>query len=126
MDRSSDVCSSDLDWLVNGDRGYAAVGEVALRPLRSGRFAKSELYSFADYADVTLLERAAIPRTDIGLGSWGGGVRLSYADNATIRIEIAAAWDHPCPGYDQDSRVTPSRNLSSRPVPTRGAPTPTA
>src|SRR3546814_6398171 len=102
MDRSSDVCSSDLDWLVNGDRGYAAFGEVALRPLRSGRFAKSEIYSFVDYADVTLLERAAIPRTDFGLGSWGGGVRLSYADNATIGIEIADAWDQPVAGRSEE------------------------
>ena len=64
---------------------------------------------------MTLLERAAIPRTDFGLGSWGGGVRLSYADNATIGIEIADAWDQPVPGYDQDWRVALSWKLSIRP-----------
>lgn len=103
------------DGLVNGDRGYAAFGELALRPLRSGRFSKSEIYSFVDYADVTLLERAAIPRTDFTLGSWGGGVRLSYSENATIGVEVADAWDQPVPGYDQDWRVALSWKLSIRP-----------
>lgn len=103
------------DGLVNGDRGYAAFGEVALRPLRVGRFAKSEIYTFADYADVTLLARTAIPRTDFRLGSWGGGVRLSYAENATIGLELADAWKQPVPGFDQDWRVALSWKLSIRP-----------
>ena len=103
------------DALVNGDRGYATFGELALRPLRSGKLAKSEIYSFVDYADVTLLARAAIPRTNFRLGSWGGGVRLSYAENATIGLELADAWNQPVPGYDQDWRVALSWKLSLRP-----------
>lgn len=103
------------DGLVNGDRGYAAFGELALRPLRSGRFAKSEIYTFADYADVTLLARSAIPRTDFQLGSWGGGVRLSYAEYATIGLELADAWKQPVPGFGQDLRVALSWKLSLRP-----------
>ncbi len=103
------------DGLVNGDRGYAAFGELALRPLRSGGFSKSELYGFVDYADVTLLDRAAIPRTGFTLGSWGGGVRLSYTENATIGVEVADAWNQPVPGYDQDWRVALSWKLSIRP-----------
>jgi len=103
------------DGLVNGDRGYAAFGEFALRPLRSGRFSKSEIYSFVDYADVTLLGRTAIPRTGFELGSWGGGVRVAYAENATIGLELADPWKQPVPGYDQDLRVALSWKLSLRP-----------
>ncbi|MDO9369947.1 MAG: ShlB/FhaC/HecB family hemolysin secretion/activation protein [Sphingopyxis sp.] len=103
------------DGLVNGDRGVATFGELAVRPLRSGKLAKSEIYTFADYADVTLLARTAIPRTDFRLGSWGGGVRLSYAENATIGLELADAWKQPAPGFDQDWRVALSWKLSIRP-----------
>ncbi|WP_447932156.1 ShlB/FhaC/HecB family hemolysin secretion/activation protein [Sphingopyxis fribergensis] len=103
------------DALVNGDRGYASFGEVALRPLRRGKLSKSEIYGFVDYADVTLLARAAIPRTNFRLGSWGGGVRVAYAENATIGLELADAWNQPVPGYDQDWRVALSWKLSLRP-----------
>lgn len=103
------------DGLVNGDRGIATFGELAWRPLRSGKLAKSEIYTFADYADVTLLARTAIPRTGFRLGSWGGGVRLSYAENATIGLELADAWKQPVPGFDQDWRVALSWKLSIRP-----------
>ncbi len=103
------------DGLVNGDRGFATFGELAWRPLRTGRLAKSELYSFADYADVTLLARPITPRTDFQLGSWGGGVRLSYADNATVGVEFADAWKQPAPGFDQGWRVALSWKLSIRP-----------
>ena len=103
------------DGLINGDRGYAAFGEFALRPLRGGRLAKSEIYGFVDYADVALLGRTAAPRTDFRLGSWGGGVRLSYAENATIGLELADPWKQPVPGYDQDLRVALSWKLSIRP-----------
>ncbi|HEV7311519.1 ShlB/FhaC/HecB family hemolysin secretion/activation protein [Sphingopyxis sp.] len=103
------------DGLVNGDRGFASFGELAWRPLRSGKLSKSEIYSFVDYADVTLLARTAIPRTDFRLGSWGGGVRLSYAENATIGLELADAWKQPVPGYDQDWRVALSWKLAIRP-----------
>lgn len=103
------------DGLVNGDRGYAAFGEFGFRPLRSGRFSKSEIYSFVDYADVTLLGRTAIPRTGFELGSWGGGVRVAYAENATIGLELADPWKQPVPGFDQDLRVALSWKLSIRP-----------
>ena len=103
------------DGLVNGDRGFATFGELAWRPLRGGKLAKSELYTFADYADVTLLARPISPRTDFRLGSWGGGVRLSYAENATIGIELADAWKQPVAGFDQDWRVALSWKVSIRP-----------
>lgn len=103
------------DGLVSGDRGYAAFGEFGFRPLRGGRFSKSEIYSFIDYADITLLGRTAIPRTGFELGSWGGGIRVAYAENATIGLELADPWKQPVPGYDQDLRVALSWKLSLRP-----------
>lgn len=103
------------DGLVNGDRGFAAFGELALRPIASGRLSKSEIYGFVDYADVTLLARPAIPRTGFRLGSWGGGVRLAYAENASIGLELADAWKQPVAGFDQDWRVALSWKLSIRP-----------
>ncbi|MDK2762021.1 MAG: hypothetical protein KYX64_11775 [Sphingopyxis sp.] len=103
------------DGLVNGDRGYAVFGELALRPLRSGKLAKSEIYGFVDYADVTLLARTAIPRTKFTLGSWGGGVRMAYAQNGTIGLELADAWNQPVAGFKQNLRVALSWKLSIRP-----------
>lgn len=103
------------DGLVNGDRGFAGFAELAWRPLRGGKLAKSELYGFADYAEVALLARPALPRTDFHLGSWGGGVRLNYAENASIGLEVADAWKQPAPGFDQDWRLAFSWKLSIRP-----------
>lgn len=103
------------DGLVSGDRGYAAFGELALRPIQNGRMAKSEIYAFADYADVRLAARASTSAAAFRLGSWGGGLRLSYADNATIGLELADAWKQPVPGFGQDLRVALSWKLSIRP-----------
>ena len=103
------------DGLVNGDRGYATFGEVAVRPLRGGKLAKSEIYGFVDYADVTLLARTGFPKTSFSLGSWGGGVRLAYAENATIGLELADPWNQPVPGYEQNLRVALSWKLALRP-----------
>ncbi|KTE21140.1 hypothetical protein ATE67_07435 [Sphingopyxis sp. H050] len=103
------------DGLVSGDRGGAGFAELALRPLRKGRFAPSELYGFVDYADVTLLARPTNPRIGYRLGSWGGGIRLAYADHATIGLELADAWKQPVPGFDQGWRVAFSWKLSLRP-----------
>lgn len=103
------------DGLVNGDRGVAGFTELALRPLRGGKLAKSEIYGFADYADVTLLARPGTPQTAFQLGSWGGGVRFAYAEAATIGVEVADAWKQPVPGFDQGWRVALSWKLSVRP-----------
>jgi len=103
------------DGLVNGDRGYAGSAEFALRPIGAGKFANSEIYGFADYADVTLLARPGLARTGFDLGSYGGGIRLSYADNATIGVEVADAWNQPAPGFDQGWRVALNWTVSIRP-----------
>lgn len=103
------------DGLVAGDRGAAGFAEIAARPLRKGRFAPSEIYCFVDYADVTLLARPTNPRIGYQLGSWGGGIRLAYANHATIGVELADAWKQPVPGFDQGWRVALNWKLSIRP-----------
>lgn len=103
------------EGLVAGDRGGAGFAELALRPLRQGRFATSEVYGFADYAEVTLFGRPGFARTGYRLGSWGGGVRLAYANHASIGLEVADAWRQPIPGFDQGWRVALSWKLSIRP-----------
>lgn len=103
------------DGLIAGDRGAAGFAEITARPLRTGRFAPSEIYGFVDYADVTLLARQTNPRIGYQLGSWGGGVRVAYADHATIGVELADAWKQPVPGFDQGWRVAFSWKLSIRP-----------
>ena len=103
------------EGLVAGDRGAAGFAELAVRPLDKGRFAASELYGFADYADVTLLARPGIARTAYRLGSWGGGVRLAYAERASIGLEVADAWKQPVAGFGQGWRVALSWKLSIRP-----------
>lgn len=103
------------DGLVAGDRGAAGSAEIAARPLRKGRIAPSEVYGFFDYADVTLLSRPTIPRIGYQLGSWGGGIRVAYADHATTGVELADAWKQLVPGFDQGWRVALNWKLSIRP-----------
>ena len=64
---------------------------------------------------MTLLARPATSRSRFDLGSWGGGVRLSYRDNATIGVEFADAWNQPAPGFDQGWRVALAWKVSIRP-----------
>lgn len=103
------------DGLVNGDRGYAAFGEFAFRPLASGKMTNSEIYGFADYARVTLLSRPLNPTTSFELGSWGGGLRLAYSDKAAIGVEAAKPWKVPVAGFDNDWRLSVTWKLSLRP-----------
>lgn len=103
------------DGLVNGDRGWATFGEFAYRPVKKGKFAASEIYAFADYADVRLRARGLNPAFDFKLGSAGGGMRLAYSDKATIGVEAVKAWKNPVPGFDQGWRFALTWRLSFRP-----------
>lgn len=103
------------DGLVNADRGYAAFGELAFRPLASGKLASSEVYAFADYARVSLLARALDPAFTFKLGSWGGGARLAYSDKAVIGVEAAKPLKVPVAGFDDDWRLSVTWKLSLRP-----------
>jgi hemolysin activation/secretion protein len=101
--------------LINADRGYAMLGEFGFRPIRSGRFAASELYGFADYAAVRFLPRPALPGLDLDLASAGGGVRLAFASRAMIEFEVAHTVDRPYPLYPSDWRFSVGWRLSFRP-----------
>lgn len=101
--------------LVSGDRGFAASIEPAFRPLRSGRFSKSEIYAFADYAQTNLLAREGLAETRYGLGSVGGGVRAAFSDKAMLEIEVATPWDRPVEAYDEGWRVFARWRVDIRP-----------
>lgn len=98
--------------LLTGDRGGGAVAELAYRPLASGRFAASELYGFADAAQVTVLERGPLPGVQYSLGSAGVGVRARYRDKAELGLEAGWVTDRPFPGYTEDWRVSLGWRLS--------------
>lgn len=101
--------------LINADRGYAALGELAFRPVRGGRFATSEIYGFADYAAVRVLARPGFLGRDFDLASAGAGVRLAWTDKAMIEVEAARSIDRPYPGYRSTWRISLAWRLNLRP-----------
>lgn len=103
------------DALVSGDRGYATLGELALRPIKGGDFASSELYGFVDYGEVAFNPRPAFESARFRLGSWGGGVRAAWSDKAMLGFEVARAHTLPAPGIDDQWRAAISWRLSLRP-----------
>jgi hemolysin activation/secretion protein len=98
--------------LISADRGIATNAEIALRPLRSGTFARSEVYTFVDYAYVGMLERAGSPRQDFDLASAGAGIRFAWRDNAMIGFEAARTVDKPYPAYNSEWRLSISWRLN--------------
>lgn len=101
--------------LINADRGYATLGELAWRPLGRGAFARTELYGFGDWSAVRLLPRDGLAGQDFDLASAGGGVRLAWTDRATIELEYARTVDRPYPGYPSDWRISIGWRVSLRP-----------
>lgn len=101
--------------LINADRGLGGLAELAFRPIRSGKFATSEIYGFADAAKVRLLPRPGFNGMDFDLASAGAGVRLGWTDKAMIELEWAHVLDEPFPGYDEDWRLSVSWRLNIRP-----------
>jgi hemolysin activation/secretion protein len=101
--------------LVNADRGYATLGELAWRPLGAGRFARSEIYGFGDWSRVRLLPRAGFAGRDFDLASAGAGLRLAWTDRAMIELEYARTVDRPYAGYPSDWRVSIGWRVSIRP-----------
>lgn len=101
--------------LVNADRGYATLGELAWRPLGSGRFGGSELYGFGDWSQARLLPRAGFAGQDFDLASAGAGVRFAWTNRAMIELEYARTVDRPHPGYPSDWRVSVGWRVSIRP-----------
>lgn len=101
--------------LINADRGAAASAEAAFRPLGSGRFARSELYAFGDYASVRFLARPAFAGQTLDLASAGGGLRLAFTDKAMLELEVARTLDRPYPAYPSDWRFSVGWRVSLRP-----------
>lgn len=97
---------------LTADRGAGVLGEVAVRPLKGGPLAASELYAFADRAWIGLAPRGVDPRFDLAMASAGFGGRLKFRDKAELGLEAATAIDDPYPGFDEDWRVSVMWKLS--------------
>lgn len=85
--------------LINADKGAGASLEVAYRPMKKGKFAASEVYTFADYAIVDFVDR---PIDDADLGSAGLGVRANYDNKFELGLEASRAYDLPVPDYQDN------------------------
>lgn len=85
--------------VLSGDRGYAGAGEIAWRPDVGKKFAGSELYGFADYSKLHLVERYPYAAGTYDLGSAGAGVRVAFTPRAWLELEGARVIDQPYPGY---------------------------
>lgn len=97
---------------LTADRGAGALGEVAVRPLKKGPLAASELYAFADRAWIGVNPRGIDPRIDLSMASAGLGTRFKFKDKAELGLEAATAIDDPYPGFDEDWRVSVMWKLS--------------
>ncbi|WP_084397566.1 ShlB/FhaC/HecB family hemolysin secretion/activation protein [Henriciella aquimarina] len=85
--------------LINADTGASALVEAAYRPLRKGKFSKSEVYAFVDHSTVDFANRP-IPSAD--LGSAGFGIRAAYDKVGQLGVEASRPYDEPVPGYEDD------------------------
>ena len=101
--------------LINADRGAAALGELAFRPVRAGRFAASEIYGFADYAAVRVLPRPGFAGQDFHLASAGAGLRIAWTDKAMLEFEAARTLERPYPAYPSDWRFSIAWRINFRP-----------
>lgn len=97
---------------LTADRGAGALGEVAVRPVKSGPLAASELYAFADRAWIGVNARGLDPRVDLSMASAGVGTRFKFKEKAELGLEAATAIEDPYPGYDEDWRVSVMWRLS--------------
>jgi len=99
--------------VLSGDRGYAGLTEVAWRPQQiKGKFAGTELYGFADYAKLHVVERFPFAAATYDLGSAGGGVRIAFTPRAWLELEGARVIDRPYPGYQGKWRFNISWRLN--------------
>jgi hemolysin activation/secretion protein len=85
--------------LLSADRGAAASGELAWRPLTSKAWGASELYGFIDGASVAFASRPPYAGARYDLASAGGGIRVAFRDRAAVSLELAHPIDNPYPGY---------------------------
>lgn len=100
--------------VLSGDRGYAGLSEVAYRPVTKGKFAGTEVYGFADYSKLKILERFPYAAGTFDLASAGGGVRVAFTPRAWLELEGARVIDRPYPGYEGKWRFNISWRLNLR------------
>lgn len=97
---------------LTADRGAGALGELAVRPLKGGPFAASELYGFADRAWIGVNPRGINPRVNLDMASAGVGGRVKFKNKAELGLEAATAIEDPYPGFDEDWRLSVNWRLS--------------
>ena len=97
---------------LTADKGAGALGELAVRPIKAGPLAASELYAFADRAWIGIAARGAVPGIDLSMASAGIGGRIKFREKAEIGLEAATAIDDPYPAFDEDWRVSVMWRLS--------------
>lgn len=85
--------------IITGDRGYAALVELAVRPKLPKPVEGSEVYGFIDRAAVHVERRLTLAGGDFDLASAGGGVRMAIGRIGSIEVEGARAIDDPTPAY---------------------------
>jgi hemolysin activation/secretion protein len=91
---------------LTGDRGRGGFVELAYRPIREERFKDSEMYLFADAADLTVKARGPFPSQQFDMASAGLGVRGRYKNKVQLGLEGAAVLDKPFPTYTRDWRLS--------------------
>ncbi len=101
--------------VLNGDRGYGAYSEVAVRPISGGDFKRSEIYGFIDEGKTTLLDRPLFDKTSFSIGSWGGGVRVAWTDRVKLGLEAANVRHAPAALRDDDWKFALSWSVDFRP-----------
>jgi hemolysin activation/secretion protein len=85
--------------IVTGDRGYAVLAELALRPKLPKPVEGSEIYAFVDRAALHVERRLTLAGGDFDLASAGAGVRVAIGRIGSIELEGARALDDPTPAY---------------------------
>lgn len=103
------------DAVLNGDRGYGAYGEAAIRPIGKGAFRRTEIYGFADEGKATLTARPFRPERSFAIGSWGAGMRLSFRDKAQLGVEASKVRHAPAALRDEDWRISLNWSVDFRP-----------
>lgn len=97
---------------ISGDRGYAVLGELALRPKLGKKLEGSELYAFTDHAKVRFVDRLPYYLgANFDLGSAGAGVRIAFTPRAWLELEGARVIDRPYAGYQGKWRFNVSWRL---------------
>lgn len=87
-----------------GDKGYATMAELALRPDVSA-IGDFEVFGFVDHGAVVQRRRPGLPRLRADLASTGLGVRGSIGEHFAFQVEATTEVDGTAPGLDADDRL---------------------